>query len=216
MSYQVKVCGLTHPEDFHYCAEAGAWTGFIFHPASPRYISPEQAAAIETGSAIRVGVFVDQGPAEVQDIMAKARLNLAQLHGGQAPDFCRSIGPERVIKVFWPQRYASPADLAADLEKYADSAAYFLLDAGAGGGGHGQPLDLDFLKNLRSPRPWLLAGGLKAENIKNINPADWPGLYGFDFNSGLEQAPGIKDHNLIRAALQAVSDLDQNQHGELS
>lgn len=215
MSYQVKVCGLTRPEDFHFCARSGAWTGFIFHPASPRNISPDQAAAIETGTALRVGVFVDQSRAEIKSIMESARLDLAQLHGGQEVDFCREIGPERVIKVFWPQGYGSPSELAADLERFADSAAYFLLDAGTGGGGHGRPLNLDFIRGLRPPRPWLLAGGLNAEHICSLNPADLPGLCGFDFNSGLEQAPGIKDHNLIRAAFQAVTDLN-NKIGVLS
>lgn len=156
-----------------------------------------------------MGVFVDQNPTEIKNIMKSARLDLAQLHGGQNADFCRAIGPERVIKVFWPQRYNSPAELAADLEKFANSATYFLLDAGTGGGGHGQPLDLEFIRGLRSPRPWLLAGGLKAETIITLNPADLPGLCGFDFNSGVEQAPGNKDHHLVLAALQAVSDLSK-------
>lgn len=209
MSFQVKVCGLTRPEDFQFCAQAGAWTGFIFHPASPRNISPDQAAAIETGSAVRVGVFVDQNSAEVKQIMETARLNLVQLHGGQSTDFCREIGPERIIKVFWPQRYGTQAELTADLDKYAGSAAFFLLDAGTGGGGHGRPLDLKFIRGLKSPRPWLLAGGLTAEHLRSLNPVDLPGLYGFDFNSGVEEAPGLKDHQLIRAALMAAAEIKQ-------
>lgn len=214
MSFQVKICGLTRPEDFKLCAEAGAWTGFIFHPASPRRLSPSQAAAMATGTAVRVGVFVDQSPAEVQSVMATAGLGLAQLHGGQDQNFCRLIGPDRVIKVFWPQRYASPAELAADMDSFADSASFFLLDAGSGGGGHGRALDLDFLRGLKSPRPWLLAGGLTAESIRKINIGDLFNLYGFDFNSGVEQAPGLKDHNLVRSAFKAVKDL--TQYGELS
>jgi len=214
MSFQVKICGLTRPEDFKLCADSGAWTGFIFHPASPRYLSPPEAAAIETGPAARVGVFVDQSPAEVQNIMATARLNLAQLHGGQDQNFCRLIGPDRIIKVFWPQRYASPPELAADLGRFADSAAFFLLDAGSGGGGHGRALNLEFLRGMKFPRPWLLAGGLSAENILTINTGDLFNLYGFDFNSGVELAPGLKDHNRVRSAVKAVKDLTQN--GELS
>lgn len=207
MSLQVKVCGLTRPEDARFCAAAGAWLGFIFHPASPRYISPQLAARLETGTATRVGVFVNQSPAEVATIMAEARLDLAQLHGRQGPDFCRAVGPERLIKVFWPQSYDSGPALAADLERFADAAAFFLLDAGLDGGGHGRSLETDRLRDLRPPRPWLLAGGLNPANIARLDLAGLSGLYGLDFNSGLESAPGFKDQRLIQAAVDAVSNL---------
>ncbi|MDR0881318.1 MAG: phosphoribosylanthranilate isomerase [Candidatus Adiutrix sp.] len=205
MSCQAKICGLTRPADAAFCAQAGAWAvGFIFHPASPRQVSPAEAAGCETGPARRVGVFIQQSPAEILEIMSQARLHLAQLHGGQDQKFCRAVGPERVIKVFWPQRFTTPGDLAEELNRYEGQARFFLLDAGASGGGHGRPLDFDFLRSLTPPRPWLLAGGLTPALAAQARALRLPGLWGFDFNSGLERSPGIKDHNLVSEALAAL------------
>lgn len=202
----VKICGLTNAADAAFCARAGAdWLGFIFHSGSPRRVGPERVAEFDTGPARRVGVFVDQKPEEALRIMAAARLDLAQLHGGQDRNFADQIGPERVIRVFWPQRYTYLDLLAKEMETWRESAHWYLLDAGQQGGGHGQPLNLAFLAGLTPPRPWLLAGGLTAERAAAVNPAEFPNLAGFDFNSGVERAPGLKDDRLARAAVQAVA-----------
>ncbi|MDR2725498.1 MAG: phosphoribosylanthranilate isomerase [Candidatus Adiutrix sp.] len=199
----LKICGLTRAEDALMCAELGVdWLGFIFHPASPRRVDPGQIAGFETRAARRVGVFVDQSPAEVRRIMVEARLDLAQLHGGQDLEFCRAIGPERVIKVFWPQRCAG--DLDREMAGFGEAAAFFLFDAGTAGGGHGQPLELGLLAGLKPPKPWLLAGGLKAASVPAITARPPAGLAGFDFNSRVETAPGLKDRRLVEAAVKAV------------
>jgi phosphoribosylanthranilate isomerase len=208
-----KVCGLTRPEDAAFCAAAGAdWLGFIFHRPSPRYIDPAAAAKMATGAAARVGVF---GPgcsaAEAAGIMKAARLDLAQLHGDQSPGFCRELGAERVVKVMWPRRFESLEDLAGEAERFAAVAAYFLLDAGLGGGGHGLNLETDFLRGLRLPRPWLLAGGLTAQSVAGLAPGALAGLAGFDFNSRVEKAPGVKDAPAVRAALAAARKFDQDR-----
>jgi len=208
--YLLKVCGLTRAEDAGMCAELGVnWLGFIFHPASPRRVEPGQAAGFETGEARRVGVFVDQSPAEVKRIMTEARLDLAQLHGGQSREFCQAVGPERVIKVFWPERCTGPEELGREMADFAQTAAFFLLDAGTAGGGHGRPLTPYLLTGLIPPRPWLLAGGLSAASVRGFTaepsadrlPA---GLIGFDFNSRVESAPGLKDRLLVAAVIEAV------------
>jgi phosphoribosylanthranilate isomerase len=159
-------------------------------------------AGFETLAARRVGVFVDQSPAEVRHIMDEARLDLAQLHGGQPREFCRIVGPERVIKVFWPQR--SPGDLGREMADFGEAAAFFLFDAGQAGGGHGRPLDLDLLAGLEPPKPWLLAGGLEAASVQSLAARPPTGLMGFDFNSRVETAPGLKDRRLVAAAVKAV------------
>ena len=106
----LKICGLTRGEDARLCAEIGAaYVGFIFVAASPRCITPERVARLDTGGALRVGVFAGTPPDEVRRIMALARLDYAQLHGGESPDLCRAVGPERVIKVLWPEALAAAA-----------------------------------------------------------------------------------------------------------
>jgi phosphoribosylanthranilate isomerase len=204
-SYCLKVCGLTRAEDALMCAELGVdWLGFIFHPASLRRVEPGPVAGFETGAARRVGVFVDQTPAEVNLIMAQARLDLAQLHGDQSREFCQAVGPERVIKVLWPQRGAGPEDLSREMAGFSEAAAFFLLEAGTTGGGHGRPLDLGRWASLAPSRPWLLAGGLEAASVRTLAARPPAGLIGFDFNSRVESAPGLKDRRLVAAAVEAV------------
>lgn len=212
MPYIIKICGLTQARDAAFCARAGAdWLGFIFHPQSPRNIAPEKAADFDTGPAKRVGVFVDQEPEEVLRIMEAARLNLAQLHGGQDNDFIRRLEALRTIVVQWPQKFARPEEMARSLDE-RPGADYFLFDAGQSGGGHGERLDLELITSVARPdRPWLLAGGLDASAIENLDFQGLPGFMGFDFNSALEDAPGLKNHDKVLAAIKAVRDKESQK-----
>ena len=195
----VKVCGLTRPDDVTLCHELGAdLTGFIFVASSPRKIRPEDAAAMPRGKAGRVGVFSGHSVHEVRRIAEVADLDFIQLHGGESPEFCQAVGPERVIKVLWPQAL-SRGGLNAELLRFAPVAAWFLLDAGQTGGGSGQSPAWDQVQGLASPRPWLLAGGLGPDTMHDALGRCAPD--GLDMNSALETAPGIKDHILLRAAL---------------
>ena len=214
----VKVCGLTREEDVDLCLELGVdFTGFIFVAGSPRCITPAKAAGMPAGKAGRVGVFASQSVEEVADIMKKAKLDFAQLHGGESVEFCKRLGPERVIRTFWPQRIMrelsleeakqvgedtenAGASLANALQKtcepFADVCAYFLMDSGLGGGGSGQTQNWDRLDGFASPLPWLLAGGIGPDNAADALRA-CPAS-GLDCNSGVEQAPGIKDEQKLR------------------
>lgn len=204
MSALVKICGMTLPEQVAQLDDLGVdLLGFIFAAKSPRHVTPEHVAAIPHGRARRVGVFVEQDAAEVRRIMNLAKLDFAQLHGGQDQAFCKAVGPERIIKVFWPQRHTSTLELEADMAMFAKSCAFMLLDAGSSGGGHGASLDFTSLSGLAAPRPWLLAGGLSPENIAEA--ARLAGPNGFDLNSGVETSPGIKDINKVRLALQRLT-----------
>ena len=210
--YLIKICGLTRAEDAGMCANLGVdWLGFIFHPSSRRKADPGQVAAFETGLATRVGVFVDQTPADVRRIMAEARLDLAQLHGDQGREFCQTVGPERIIKVFWPERYSEAAELSLAMADFAEAAAFFLLDAGKDGGGHGRHLASDTLAGLLSPRPWLLAGGLTPASVRDFAAKPPEGLIGFDFNSRVETSPGLKDSHMVAEAVEAVIGLDRSK-----
>jgi len=199
----IKLCGITRQTDADACTRHGVeLTGFIFHPTSPRNVTPEVAAGIGTGSALRVGVFVKQDQREVLEIMASARLDLAQLCGDNDPAFCRAVGTSRVLRVFWPERYKARAALEDDLDRFAPVMSYALLDAGLSGGGHGRHMDFSFLTGLECPKPWLLAGGLSPESLPQAMAACSP--TGFDLNSGLESAPGIKDHERLSRAVAII------------
>ena len=199
----VKVCGLKRAEDVREAAELGVdFCGFIFHPQSPRAIAPARAAELDSGGCRRVGVFVDQGSEEILGIMETARLDFVQLHGRQSVDCALRIGAEKVIRVLWPERFASAGALQAEIDRHARACAYYLLDAGKRGGGSGRHLDWEALRELRFPHPWLLAGGLSADALKVALQACRPD--GVDLNSGIEVAPGVKDAGRLREALLAA------------
>jgi phosphoribosylanthranilate isomerase len=200
----IKVCGLTNACDAILAAEGGvSLCGFIFHPSSQRAVSPAAAKALPTPGALRVGVFVQQGLKEILAVMEEANLDLAQLHGPQGREIAKALGPEKVLRVFWPERHDSLKTLEAELAAWAELAALFLFDAGQGGGGHGRKLKLP--SGFRSPRPYLLAGGLRVGDVAALWPPADPQLRGFDLNSGLEAAPGVKAPEALKALAELLA-----------
>ena len=194
-----KICGLTRREDVLLCRELGVdFLGFIFAAQSPRRVFPSFVAALPEGPGRRAGVFAGSCVGETLRVMEEARLDYAQLHGGEDADFCRAVGPERVIKVLWPDRLTRAA-LEKELDRFAPVAAYFLFDAGTRGGGSGNRLDWRLLRGLNAPRPWFLAGGLGPETLAQALSACSPD--GVDLNSALETSPGVKDPERAREAV---------------
>ena len=207
----IKICGLTRQGDVDAAEKLGAgFCGFIFHPHSPRFISPEAAGELESGVMLRVGVFVTQDAEEILRIMKLARLDLAQFHGMQSIECARKVGAERVIRVIWPDRYSHRALLYNEVQKYANSCAYYLFDAGSSGGGSGQRLPWQELYGLKREHPFFLAGGLNAENVGQAIAGCDP--EGVDFNSGVEDSPGLKNSNKMQAAIEAA--LNASSHRE--
>ncbi len=201
---KVKVCGMTRQEDVSLCSGLGAhFLGFIFHEGSPRNVRRDFAAGADAGSAAKVGVFVRQTADEVKEIIRECGLDYAQLHGGQDEEFCDAVGPDRVIKVLWPEKYDSPEALQADIVRFAPHCSHLLFDTGKSGGGHGRAMNLDIFQSIAIPKPWFLAGGLCAENTHAALQVEPDVL---DLNSGVEAAPGIKDENKLRAVMQKLSE----------
>ena len=201
----IKVCGQTHPATVDCAAAYGArFVGFIFHSKSPRCISPERAAQIPSNNVKRVGVFVRQGAEEILPIMQRARLDFAQLHGKQSTDVAKIIGPQRIIRVLWPEQAESAEALQAEIDAWAPYCAYYLLDAGsAGHGGTGRRMQVSRFNELSFPHPWILAVGLNAENIAEaLNECSPDGV---DLNSGVELAPGMKAPDKMLEVFTALS-----------
>jgi len=199
-----KICGLTQPRDVELCHALGVdITGFIFAQNSPRAMSPEAVSAMPRGPSLRAGVFAGLDASAVRKTARQAKLDMIQLHAGEDEAFCRAVGPERVIKVLWPERL-KPGELERELERFAPVCAYFLLDAGMSGGGSGKVMRLDGLSRINPSRPWLLAGGLGPHNLRQtlaVCAAFTRVPSGVDVNSALENIPGVKDHVLIRETL---------------
>lgn len=194
----LKVCGLTRQKDMLLAAELGAdFCGFIFHPRSPRAVTPEEAALLRSGGMKRVGVFVGQNAVEIRRIMVAARLDYAQLHGGQSLACADAVGSERVIRVLWPETFATPEDMQQEVDRQAAHCAFYLADAGRQGGGSGLLCGRAWLRQVQFPHPWLLAGGLHAGNAAQALADCAPD--GLDCNSALEDRPGCKNAAKLRA-----------------
>jgi phosphoribosylanthranilate isomerase len=207
---QIKICGITNIEDALCAAESGAdAVGFIFHPASPRYIAPKRAkeiiAALPRGIAT-IGVFVNRETSEVELTAELCGLDLLQLHGDESPEYCRRFPPERIIKAVFPQ---TPEELRA-LDAYNVQA--FLADFREVGrnGGTGKRADWGFAAMLGKSHPLILAGGLGIENIGEALAAVAPAAV--DINSGIEKAPGIKDHDRMKRIIGMIRNQKKRGH----
>lgn len=209
MSTRVKICGITRPEDGLAAASAGAHAiGLVFHPASPRRVSIAQAQAIVAALpplVSVVGLFVDAGQEQINDVLRHVPLDLIQFHGAELPAACRGYG-RRYLKAL---HVRDGADLAAQATAYHDAAG-LLLDAFVPGvpGGSGRTFDWTAVP-ADLPRPLLLAGGLDAGNvaaaIRRVAP------WAVDVSSGVESAPGIKDAARMGAFMQAVRQVDDER-----
>ena len=209
---RVKICGMTRLADARCAAEAGVDAlGFIFYAKSPRCTEREQARAIIAALpplVHTVGVFVNEEIKTVAETVSKCGLSHVQLHGGESPDYCRALAqlglPCRVLKAI----RVGPETTAEAIAPYAGVVSGYLLDTYAQDkeGGTGESFDWGLIVRLALEKPFLLAGGLGLDNIAAALHTVMP--YGVDANSGLETAPGHKDHDLIRRFLAAVRDFE--------
>lgn len=201
---EVKICGITRPEDALLCAEAGVDAlGFIFYEKSPRYIDPARVKKIVRllpESLVLVGVFVNAAVSQVQGIASEAGLDMFQFHGDESPDYCALFDPNRVIKAVFPGKPELPAR-----DEYAVRA--FLIDTFSPllAGGTGKPTDWDFAATAARRRRIILAGGLNPDNITAAIALVQPKAV--DINSGVELAPGIKDHRKVSTIMKLIGNL---------
>jgi phosphoribosylanthranilate isomerase len=195
----LKICGITNREDAAAAIEAGATAvGFNFYARSPRYLAPERAAAIRTAAGVRrVGVFVNEAPARVEEIVRLAALDVVQLHGQEtAGGACFSL-PTLAV---WKAVRVGP-DFR--FESYESCPAEALLLDGPAAelyGGAGRVFDWKLAAAAR--RRIILAGGLDASNVACAVSLAHP--WGVDACSKIESAPGKKDHKKMGEFLQAA------------
>jgi len=201
---RIKICGMTNAEDAKAAAELGAdAVGFVFAP-SPRQVSPEKARDIIMALpplVQAVGVFVDEDPEKVAATAVFCRLDVLQFHGKESPAYCRRFG-KRVIKAV---RVRNRTGLE-DCSQYSDVVDALLLDTCVSGSGQfgGTGITFDWNLSLDAKRygSIILAGGLNQDNVAVAVSVVKP--YAVDASSGLEQGPGVKDHEKMARFIQAV------------
>jgi phosphoribosylanthranilate isomerase len=201
----VKICGITNAGDARVAADAGADAVGIIFAESPRRVDVEEARRISIAvpeNVIRVGVFVDEDPAEVLMISREVGLDLAQLHGDEPPETVTALR-EAGVKVMKALRVESAATLEAIDEFEAD---LFLLDAYStrARGGTGERFDWGVAKSLRGRDNIVVSGGLGPENVHEAVEFFEP--FGVDASSSLEDGPGRKNGELVQRFVLAAKD----------
>jgi phosphoribosylanthranilate isomerase len=210
MAVIVKICGLSTPEALEVALDCGAdMVGFVFFPPSPRHLTFERARALGRRvleRAQKVALTVDADDDFLDAVVEALQPDMLQLHGGETPDRV-----EAVRKTFGvPVMKALPVAVRADLDaiaRYAGVADRLLFDARAPReatrpGGLGKSFDWHLLENLDPGLPFMLSGGLHADNVgEALRITRAPGV---DVSSGVERAPGEKDLDKIRAFIGAA------------
>jgi len=214
MTVQVKICGLSEPESLRAAVTGGArYVGFVFYPASPRYVSPAMAAELArlVPTGVRtVGLFVDPDDDFLEHVISQVPFDLIQLHGKETPRRIAEVKATFNIPVMKAIKVGGPEDLNAALE-VAEVADRLLFDAkppakvSALPGGNGIAFDWTLLAGRTWPRPWMLSGGLNAANAAEAVRVT--GAQALDVSSGVEDRPGHKDPTLVRAFLDTVAAL---------
>jgi len=201
MPVRVKICGITNAKDAEMAVEAGADAlGFIFVAGTPRYIDPDAAREIVNDLpplVSPVGVFADHPVAEIERVIDRCGFRTVQLHGSEAPEYCRHLAVS-VIKTFRVRGGGPPPPF----EAYRVHA--FLLDTFVEGklGGTGQTFPLEIVSSAKAFGRVIIAGGLNPENVAQVIREVHP--YAVDVSSGVESKPGRKDPQKLRDFIACV------------
>jgi phosphoribosylanthranilate isomerase len=210
MTLLVKICGLSTPETLDVALENGAdLVGFVFFAPSPRNVGIEQARTLGErvkGRAGKVALSVDADDALLDAVVEALAPDMLQLHGKESPERVAALKQRHGLPVMKAIPVETQADLAA-VARYATVADRLIFDARAPReatrpGGLGKPFDWRLLQNLDPGVPFMLSGGLDADNVAEaLRLTQAPGV---DVSSGVERAPGEKDPDRIRAFIRAA------------
>lgn len=198
---RVKICGITNHEDAHVAVDAGADAlGFIFYPGSPRYVTPESVREITRTLppfVTTVGVFVNETPEHIDEVLRVSGVRVPQLHGEEPPEYLKALpGAIKAVRV------RSAADIEG-LAAYRDASA-LLLDAWCETqyGGTGECFNWSLAEGAAQYGRLVVAGGLTPANVGEAVAKLHP--YAVDVSSGVERDKGLKDHALVREFIRTV------------
>jgi phosphoribosylanthranilate isomerase len=202
----IKVCGLREADDLRGVEGLAVdWTGFVFHPPSPRYVpdTDDFAEAVRKVSKRRVGVFVNADMEEIARRVRRFALESVQLHGDEPPKDCAALRDAGclVIKAFG----VTTEDDLRLTEAYEGCVDYFLFDTKcATHGGSGRRFDWQACRAYRGRTPFLLSGGIRPEDVGDLHRFAHPLHAGIDLNSGFETAPAHKDIDRLRQFIRQI------------
>lgn len=202
---QIKVCGLTRPDEAVACADLGADAiGLVFYPKSPRNVTLEQAATITEqlpSHVAAVGVFVNPEIELLTQVITQCGLNAAQLHGAESPQFVTRVKQTTDAKII-KALFSAKAPGLNKADRYSVDA--FLIECGRGQlpGGNAETWDWSLAEPFAHNYPLLLAGGLEPANVSQAIAASLPDAV--DASSGLEASPGRKDLGKVAKFIHAV------------
>jgi phosphoribosylanthranilate isomerase len=207
---QAKICGLTETRHIEAAARGGTrYIGFNFFPKSPRYVAADVARelflAVPEGIC-KVALVVNADDVLLSALTDALPIDMLQLHGQESPERVAEIRQTYGLPVMKALGVADESDLAA-LAEYARVADQILVDAKPPKnaelpGGNGLTFDWRLIAGRRWAVPWMLAGGLTAENVAEA--VRLTGAQVVDVSSGVESAPGVKDSKKIAAFLKAT------------
>ncbi len=209
MPLLVKICGLSTPETLATALDAGAdFVGFVHFPRSPRNVSPAAAGALAEaarGRAKIVSLLVEPDDRLLADVMVGVRPDYLQLHGRESPERVRKISADWAVPVIKAVPVATAAD-AAKSDTYRGAASFILFDAkpmpGELPGGNGVSFDWRAIEGAVDQGPFMLSGGLSPGNVAEAIRLTRAEMV--DVSSGVESAPGLKSHDLIRKFISAA------------
>ena len=210
----VKICGITDVDDGLLAVALGADAlGFVFAPSS-RQVAPARVRDIVARvppETLTVGVFRDEAPERVVDIVHTAGLRAAQLHGNESIEHTRWVA-ERVPVVI--KAVVAGTEQARLADRFGLST--ILVDAPRPGSG--ELFDWTLAEAMPIGLRIMLAGGLDPENVAHAIETVRP--WGVDVSSGVESSPGRKDPTALRLFIQNakaagdVLDADEPQRGD--
>jgi phosphoribosylanthranilate isomerase len=208
---EIKFCGMTRGEDVAFAASLGAaYVGAIF-AGGPRHLTPDGAMRVFGGTAPppkRAGVLGEQTPAEIAGLVKSLSLDVVQLHANPSVQRIEEVRAVTTAAV-WAVLTLPGDELPPGVEDIAAAANAIVLDARVASGLGGTGVTLPWtqlarsLGKVRGKCRIVLAGGLKPENVSTAIIALEPDVV--DVSSGVESAPGIKDHGRMRAFRDAVA-----------
>ncbi len=204
---KVKICGLSTPETLTKAIEDGAdYIGLVFYEPSPRHVSIEVASYL--GASIPahiqiVGLFVNPSDKGLQEFLDAVPLSMIQLHGNETPSRVSEIKEQFKLPVMKAISINDETDLSS-VSEFESVADWILFDAKAEQlpGGNGKVFDWNILKDLKLSKPWMLAGGLTADNVQDALKILSPDAV--DVSSGVESVKGQKDIDKIASFLERV------------